>query len=128
MKPKKITFKLLDHTADQCLRSEDKHTKEITVQYKDKRKKKLASEALLNVNSSVPPHFASMYLFYLHHYLAPGFSLQEKFLVSVHTCAYFADKHYPTLDMRVYPDLVWIANLQYNFKEKGDYFFHNKNL
>ncbi|OOB82422.1 hypothetical protein BZL53_10545 [Flavobacterium columnare] len=30
--------------------------------------------------------------------------------------------------MLVYPDLVWIANLQYNFKEKGDYFFHDKKL
>ncbi|WP_444667001.1 hypothetical protein [Flavobacterium columnare] len=44
------------------------------------------------------------------------------------TCAYFADKTYPSLQMLVYPDLVWIANLQYNFKEKGDYFFHDKKL
>ncbi|WP_421497988.1 hypothetical protein [Flavobacterium columnare] len=44
------------------------------------------------------------------------------------TCTYFPDKTYPTLRMLVYPDLVWIANLQYNFKEKGDYFFHDKKL
>ncbi|MDI9310460.1 MAG: hypothetical protein QM535_09605 [Limnohabitans sp.] len=46
----------------------------------------------------------------------------------MNTCAYFADKTYPTLQMLVYPDLVWIANLQYNFEEKGDYFFHDKSL
>ena len=38
----------------------------------------------------------------------------------------FADKHAPTPDMQVYPDLILIANLQYNFK--GDYYFHNKKL
>nr|WP_324712994.1 hypothetical protein [Flavobacterium columnare] len=46
----------------------------------------------------------------------------------MNTCAYFADKTYPSLQMLVYPDLVWIANLQYNFEEKGDYFFHDKSL
>ncbi|WP_375605618.1 hypothetical protein [Flavobacterium davisii] len=46
----------------------------------------------------------------------------------MNTCAYFADKTYPTLEIQAYPDLVWIANLQYNFKEKGDYFFHDKKL
>ncbi|AMO20626.2 hypothetical protein [Flavobacterium columnare] len=46
----------------------------------------------------------------------------------MNTCAYFADKTYPTLQMLVYPDLVWIANLQYNFEGKGDYFFHDKKL
>jgi hypothetical protein len=39
----------------------------------------------------------------------------------------FANNNALTLDMRVYPDLIWIANLQYNFKRKGDYYFHHKN-
>ncbi|ANO47152.1 hypothetical protein Pf1_01695 [Flavobacterium columnare] len=32
------------------------------------------------------------------------------------------------MQMLIYPDLVWIANLQYNFEGKGDYFFHDKKL
>jgi outer membrane protein OmpA-like peptidoglycan-associated protein len=128
LKPKKVVAKLLKHEVAQCLRTDDKHAKEITVRHKGVSKKKTGSEATLNLSNCVPPHFASMYAYYLLQYLAPLVSLQNKYTLDVHTCAYFADKHYPTLDFRVYPDLVWIANLQYNFKDKGDYFFHNKKL
>jgi outer membrane protein OmpA-like peptidoglycan-associated protein len=128
LKPKKVVVKLLKHEVTQCPRSDDKHTKEITVKFKDQAKKKVGSEGTLNLSNCVPPHFTSMYAYYLLQYLTPLVSLQNKYTLDVHTCAYYADKHYPTLDFRVYPDLVWIANLQYNFATKGDYFFHNKKL
>ncbi|WP_444667003.1 OmpA family protein [Flavobacterium columnare] len=128
LKPKNITLTLIDHDTVKCLRKHDPHQKEIQIQNNKEKILIKDSQADIKVKSSVPPHFASSYLFYLIEYLAPGVSLNHSYYINFHTCAYFADKTYPSLQMLVYPDLVWIANLQYNFKEKGDYFFHDKKL
>ncbi|WP_459926513.1 OmpA family protein [Flavobacterium covae] len=128
LKPKNITLTLIDHDTVKCLRRHDPHQKEIQIQNNKEKILIKDSQADIKVKSSVPPHFASSYLFYLIEYLAPGVSLNHSYYINFHTCAYFANKTYPSLQMLVYPDLVWIANLQYNFKEKGDYFFHDKKL
>ncbi|AUX18600.1 OmpA family protein [Flavobacterium columnare] len=128
LKPKNITLTLIDHDTVKCLRKHDPHQKEIQIQNNKEKILIKDSQADIKVKSSVPPHFASSYLFYLIEYLAPGVSLNHSYYINFHTCAYFADKTYPSLQMLVYPDLVWIANLQYNFEEKGDYFFHDKSL
>lgn len=128
LKPKKINLSLVGHDTRMCMRDHDKHKKEIEIQVKNEKAILQGSEAKMQVVSTVPAHFASSYLFYLAQYLTPGVSLNYPYTINFHTCAYFADKTYPSLQMLVYPDLVWIANLQYNFKEKGDYFFHDKKL
>ncbi|WP_088391491.1 OmpA family protein [Flavobacterium davisii] len=128
LKPKNITLTLIDHDTVKCMRNHDPHQKEIQIQVNEEKVLVKGSQVNMSIKSSVPPHFTATYLSYLIQYLTPGATLNYSYYINFHTCAYFADKTYPSLQMLIYPDLVWIANLQYNFKEKGDYFFHDKKL
>ncbi|MDI9310458.1 MAG: OmpA family protein [Limnohabitans sp.] len=128
LKEKRIDLALVGHDTRMCMRDHDKHKKEIEIINKDEKGIVPGSQAKMKVTSTVPANFAPHFLLYLAQYLIPKLTLSNPYTINTHTCAYFADKTYPTLQMLVYPDLVWIANLQYNFEEKGDYFFHDKKL
>ncbi|GEM56120.1 hypothetical protein FB1_23410 [Flavobacterium branchiophilum NBRC 15030 = ATCC 35035] len=60
-------------------------------------------------------------------YLNPLATIHNSFLFHINTCAYYANKENPTLQIKAYPDVVWIGHFQYNGEEKPmDYFFHDK--
>ncbi|AWG26042.1 OmpA family protein [Flavobacterium kingsejongi] len=128
-KGKKIKVKIKSRSDEGCFR-DDKHKKnEVLVSNLGvETVKKTGNEIPLDVYSNTGNHFPKNYFGKLVEYLNPFSTLYNSFSFYINSCAYFSDKNKSTLEVRVYPDIIWIAHFQYNYKESGNYFFHNKKV
>ncbi len=77
-----------------------------------------------NLFSRVRSDFPRDYFYLLVDYLNPFATIFNKFDYYINSCAYYSNNKSPSLSVRAYPDLVWIGHFQYNYKDSGDYFFH----
>lgn len=129
-KMKEITVNVRDRENKGCFRKE-KHDK--TTIYinetggKDLRPKKgdKVKQVVFSQQAEFPKNYAKMLLRYLN----PWSEIDYKFAFFINSCAYYASKKNATLEVRVYPDIIWIGHFQYNGEDKVmPYYFHEKNF
>ncbi|CAM3860135.1 MULTISPECIES: OmpA family protein [Flavobacterium] len=130
---KKLNLKISERKNEQCFRDgKEKHTKEILIKENTNLGKNEFTQSSDNfsneVYSIIGSDFKEKYLWYLLKYLNPVGTIYNSYLFHINTCGYFANKDTPTLQIKAYPDVVWIGHFQYNYANSGDYFFHDKNL
>ncbi len=128
---KKIKLKIEKRKTNKCFRDgKEKHTQEIVVKSNTNLGPSTtvmtAEEITHEAYSYIGSDFKTKYLKYLINYLNPLGTTYNSFLFYINTCAYYANKNNPTLQIKVYPDVVWIGHFQYNYAERGAYFFHDK--
>ncbi|MGU3376044.1 OmpA family protein [Chryseobacterium sp. M5A1_1a] len=129
-KMKEITVNVRDRENKGCFRKE-KHDK--TIIYinetggKDLLPKK--GDKVKQVVFSQQAEFPKNYVLMLAKYLNPFSTIDYKFAFYINSCAYYASKKNATLEVRVYPDIIWIGHFQYNGEDKVmPYYFHEKNF
>lgn len=129
-KNKEITVSVIDRENKGCFRKE-KHDK--TTIYinetggKDLRPKK--GEKVKQTVFSQQAQFPKNYVLMLAKFLNPFAGIDYKFAFYINSCAYYASKKNATLEVRVYPDIIWIGHFQYNSEDKVmPYYFHEKNF
>ena len=138
-KPRKITVNILNREDKACFRK-DKHKKTEVLVY-DYGKVKYAksgnaiSHEVFANYFEFPKNYASLLVKFLNP--LPPINVGRTILVQpiyypfgfhINSCAYYANKNKATLEVRTYPDVVWIGHFQYNYSKAGTYFFHNKNF
>ncbi|WP_160136561.1 OmpA family protein [Chryseobacterium sp. c4a] len=129
-KAKEITVNVRERIDKGCFRKE-KHDKNIIyineTGGKDLIPKKgdKVKQSVFSQQSAFPKNYALMLLKYLN----PFSTIDYKFAFYINSCAYYASKKNATLEVRVYPDIIWIGHFQYNGDEKVmPYYFHQKNF
>lgn len=122
-----ITVDVKDRFDKACFRKE-KHDKNIIYvnETGDKNLVKKSGSSIKQIVFSQQSGFPANYAGLLFKFLNPLSKIYYQFAFHINSCAYYADEEKATLEVRVYPDVVWIGHFQYNFKEQGEYFFHNK--
>lgn len=128
-KIKQITVNVLNRSDKGCFRKE-KHNKNI-IYVNETNSKDLVPKngnSIKQIVFSQQSGFPKNYALLLAKFLNPFSTIYYQFAFHINSCAYYADKEKATLEIRVYPDVIWIGHFQYNYKESGDYFFHNKNF
>lgn len=128
-KMKNITVNILGRTDKGCFRK-DKHIKTEVFVNETNSKDKIAKQgnSIKQIIFSDQKGFPSNYALLLMKFLNPFSTIYYQFAFHINSCAYYADKDKATLEVRVYPDVIWIGHFQYNYKESGTYFFHEKNF
>jgi outer membrane protein OmpA-like peptidoglycan-associated protein len=129
-KAKEITVNVRERVDKGCFRKE-KHDKNIIyineTGGKDLIPKKgdKVKQTVFSQQAAFPKNYALMLLKYLN----PFSTIDYKFAFFINSCAYYASKKNATLEVRVYPDIIWIGHFQYNGEEKVmPYYFHQKNF
>lgn len=129
-KAKEITVNVRERVDKGCFRKE-KHDKNIIyineTGGKDLIPKKgdKVKQTVFSQQTAFPKNYALMLLKYLN----PFSTIDYKFAFFINSCAYYASKKNATLEVRVYPDIIWIGHFQYNGEEKVmPYYFHQKNF
>lgn len=128
-KMKEIKVNVVGRTEKGCFRKE-KHNKNI-IYVNETGGKNLVTKngnSVKQIIFSQQSGFPSNYGLLLAKFLNPLSTIYYQFAFHINSCAYYADKSKATLEVRVYPDVVWIGHFQYNYKESGTYFFHEKNF
>ncbi|MDN3691859.1 OmpA family protein [Chryseobacterium tructae] len=129
-KAKEITVNVRERIDKGCFRKE-KHDKNIIyineTGGKDLIPKKgdKIKQTVFSQQAAFPKNYALMLLKYLN----PFSTIDYKFAFYINSCAYYASKKNATLEVRVYPDIIWIGHFQYNGEDKViPYYFHQKNF
>lgn len=127
-KAKDITVNVIDRVDKGCFRKE-KHDKTIIyineTNGKDLIPKKgdKIKQTVFSQQSGFPKNYAGI----LMRYLNPWSGIDYKFAFFINSCAYYASKKNATLEVRVYPDIIWIGHFQYtDTKEVMPHYFHGK--
>lgn len=139
-KPRNITVNILNRSDKACFRK-DKHKKtEVLVYDYGKVKHTKSGNSVSHEVFSNNKEFPKNYAFLLGKFLNPLPPIRTAntiivspiyypFGVHINSCAYYADKSRATLEIRTYPDVVWIGHFQYTSTEKVmSYYFHQKNF
>ncbi|MCS3870941.1 outer membrane protein OmpA-like peptidoglycan-associated protein [Chryseobacterium ginsenosidimutans] len=129
-KMKEITVNVLNRSDKGCFRKE-KHNKNIIYINETGGPGVIPKNgnSLKQIVFSQQAAFPKNYAFLLGKFLNPFSTIYYQFAFHINSCAYYADKDKATLEVRVYPDVVWIGHFQYNGKETVmPYYFHQKNF
>lgn len=129
-KMKNVTVNVLGRLDKGCFRKE-KHNKDIIYVNETKGPGVIPKNgnSVKQIVFSQQSGFPSNYALLLSKFLNPFSTIYYQFAFHINSCAYYADKDKATLEVRVYPDVVWIGHFQYNGEEKVmPYYFHQKNF
>jgi outer membrane protein OmpA-like peptidoglycan-associated protein len=129
-KMKEIKVNVLNRSDKGCFRKE-KHNKNI-IYVNETDSKDLVPKngnSVKQIVFSQQSGFPKNYALLLGKFLNPLSKIYYQFAFHINSCAYYADKDKATLEVRVYPDVVWIGHFQYNGEETViSYYFHQKNF
>lgn len=129
-KMKEITVNVLNRSDKGCFRKE-KHNKNI-IYVNETDSKDLVPKngnSIKQIVFSQQSAFPKNYALLLGKFLNPLSKIYYQFAFHINSCAYYADKEKATLEVRVYPDVVWIGHFQYNGEETVmPYYFHKQNF
>ncbi|MBF7090761.1 OmpA family protein [Flavobacterium sp. ALJ2] len=121
-----ITVNIINRSDKACFR-DVKHKKTEVIVFDNQKTKTIKNgdkvpSKMFASHANFPENTGSV----LFSYLNPFSTIYNSFTFNINSCAYYADKSKATLEVRTYPDIIWIGHFQYNYKDSGDYFFHNK--
>jgi len=103
------------------------HKDEITIQEAGLPKKTEAKNTVVYpVSADIGNDFIPNYLKYFGKYINYFSSMHKSYYFYINSCTYFPQKDKPTLQVKTYPDIVWLAHGKYDFED--DYFFHNHSV
>lgn len=127
-KSRNITVNILNRSDKACFRKEKHKKTEVIVNNMGALKENKQGSNISYPILSRQEEFPRNYAFLLGRFLNPFATIYYPFGFHINSCAYYADKSRATLEVRTYPDVVWIGHFQYNYKEAGTYFFHSKDF
>ncbi|WP_054513115.1 OmpA family protein [Chryseobacterium sp. ERMR1:04] len=129
-KMKEITVNVLNRSDKGCFRKE-KHNKNI-IYVNETDSKDLVPKtgnSIKQIVFSQQSAFPKNYVLLLGKFLNPISKIYYQFAFHINSCAYYADKEKATLEVRVYPDVIWIGHFQYNGEETVmPYYFHKQSF
>lgn len=127
-KPRNITVNIIKRSDKACFRKEKHKKTEVIVNSlgvaKETKNGNSISYSIYANQVNFPKDYAKL----LWKFLNPRSVIHNPFGFHINSCAYYANKNRATLEVRTYPDVVWIGHFQYNYSQAGTYFFHNKNF
>ena len=127
LKYKKLEIKIGEWSDKACFRN-PKHQKNTVIvkkfgQVVATKKESQFSQLVFAKHENFPNN----YFYLLVDFLNPKAIIYTSEAYRINSCAYFANPNKATLEVRTYPDVVWIGHFQYNYgKEKPSYYFHQK--
>ena len=127
LKQKKIEIKIGEWSDKACFRN-PKHQKNTVIvkEFGQVVATKKGSEFSQLVFAK-HENFPNNYFYLLVDFFNPWATIYTSEAYHINSCAYFANPNKATLEVRTYPDVVWIGHFQYNYgKEKPSYYFHQK--
>ncbi|NML72056.1 OmpA family protein [Chryseobacterium sp. RP-3-3] len=78
------------------------------------------------VSANIGDDFIKNYVLYFGKYINYFSSIHKSYYFYINSCTYYPQKDKPTIHLKTYPDIVWLAHGKYDYEE--DYFFHNHSL
>lgn len=127
LKYKKLEIKIGEWSDKACFRN-PKHQKNTVIvkkfgQVVATKKESQFSQLVFAKHENFP----NDYFYLLVNFFNPKAIIYTSEAYHINSCAYFANPNKATLEVRTYPDVVWIGHFQYNYgKEKPSYYFHQK--
>jgi ompA family protein len=123
LKQKKLEIKIGEWSDKACFRK-PKHQKNTVIvkkigQVVATKKESQFSQLVFAKHKDFP----SNYFYLLVDFLNPLAKIYTSEAYHINSCAYFANPNKATLEVRTYPDVVWIGHGKYDYDD--DYFFHD---
>ena len=125
-KPRNITVNIINRSDKACFRKEKHKKTEVIVNNMGVSKETKQCSNISYRIFAKQAEFPKNYAFLLGRFLNPFATIYYPFGFHINSCAYYANKNRATLEVRTYPDVVWILNGKYDFE--GDYNFHKKSF
>lgn len=124
-KPRNITVSAITRESKGCRYPKGEH-KTIMIKGNGKEIKKQGDSLVQPVHSIIGDDFVKNYLIYFGKYINYFSTIHNNYYAYINSCTYYPQKENPTLHIKAYPDIVWLAHGKYDYDE--DYFFHNHSL
>ncbi|RZJ51197.1 MAG: OmpA family protein [Flavobacterium sp.] len=124
-KPRNITVSAITRETKGCRYPKGEH-KTIMIKGDGKETKKQGDSLVQPGHSIIGDDFVKNYLIYFGKYINYLSTIHINYYAYINSCIYYPQKENPTLHIKAYPDIVWLAHGKYDYDE--DYFFHNHSL
>ncbi len=124
-KPRNITISAITRETKGCRYPKGEH-KTIMIKGDGKETKKQGDSLVQPVHSIIGEDFVRNYLIYFAKYINYFSTIHNNYYAYINSCTYYPQKENPTLHIKAYPDIVWLAHGKYDYED--DYFFHNHSL
>lgn len=122
-KTKNLTVSVLEKERKGCRGS---HKDEITIVDGTNKKTEPKNTVTYPVSANIENDFVKNYILYFGKYINYFSSIHKSYYFHINSCTYYPQKEKPTIQVKTYPDIVWLAHGKYDYEE--DYFFHNHKL